>query len=248
MAPGLRGSTGNMLLDALDKTERGPLLDGATVRPIVVGDVFTKIGGDVTEVLFPTGGTLSLVTWADTASPVEAATIGREGAAGVHTALGSRVSGQELIGQVSGDAVAIDVDRFVRSTSEPGRLRTLVHGYIEALFSQVALSAACNAVHHLNERCARWLLMTHDRVDSDVFDLKQEFLAVMLGVHRPSVSIAARTLQAAGCIEFHRGSIRVIDREALEQASCVCYELIRSEYSRLVPLYPAAASSEHRTG
>ena len=82
----------------------------------------------------------------------------------------------------------------------------------------------------------RWLLQTHDRVDSDTFGLTQEYLGVMLGVQRPSVSIAQRTLQAAGCITFRRGSITVVDREALEAAACACYELIRTEYSRLVPL------------
>jgi hypothetical protein len=100
----------------------------------------------------------------------------------------------------------------------------------------VAISAACNAVHHLNERCARWLLMTHDRVEEDTFDLKQEFLAVMLGVQRPSVSIAAGTLQEAGLISYRRGGITIRDREGLEEATCPCYELIRAEYSRLVPL------------
>jgi CRP-like cAMP-binding protein len=101
---------------------------------------------------------------------------------------------------------------------------------------QISLTAACNAVHHLNQRCARWLLQTHDRVDDDTFGLTQEYLGVMLGVQRPSVSIAQRTLQEAGCITFRRGFITVVDREGLEAAACPCYELIRTEYSRLVPL------------
>jgi CRP-like cAMP-binding protein len=92
-------------------------------------------------------------------------------------------------------------------------------------------------VHHLNQRCARWLLQTHDRVDSDTFGLTQEYLGVMLGVQRPSVSIAQQTLQAAGCITYKRGSITIVDREALEAAACPCYEMIRREYSRLVPLH-----------
>ena len=101
---------------------------------------------------------------------------------------------------------------------------------------QVSLTAACNALHQLTQRCARWLLQSHDRVQGDTFGLTQEYLGVMLGVQRPSVSIAQRTLQAAGCISFHRGSNTVIDREGLESAACPCYELIRTEYSRLVPL------------
>ena len=101
---------------------------------------------------------------------------------------------------------------------------------------QISLSAACNAVHQLNQRCARWLLQTHDRVDSNTFGLTQEYLGVMLGVQRPSVSIAQRTLKRRAASPFHRGSITVIDREALEAAACPCYEMIRTEYSRLVLL------------
>ncbi|HEX5937862.1 MAG TPA: helix-turn-helix domain-containing protein [Actinomycetota bacterium] len=120
--------------------------------------------------------------------------------------------------------------------SQPGKLQDLINGYLEAFFAQASLSAGCNAVHNLNERCACWLLLTHDRVDSDTFDLKQEFLAVMLGVQRPSVSISAGTLQEAGLIAYRRGSITILHREGLEEATCPCYEMIRSEYSRLVPL------------
>jgi CRP-like cAMP-binding protein len=92
------------------------------------------------------------------------------------------------------------------------------------------------ALHQVNERCARWLLETHDRVDSDTFELKQDLLARMLAVSRPTVSVAAGTLQAAGTIEYRRGKVSIVDREALEDASCSCYEANRADYSRLVPL------------
>jgi CRP-like cAMP-binding protein len=212
------------------------LLAGSRARPIVVGDILLRPGEKLETVAFPTSGCLSLVAQPDETLSVEAATIGREGVGNVHSALGSRRSSLELIGQVSGAMIEVDVELFAKLCGQPGRLQDLVHGYIEALFAQASLSSACNAVHHVNQRCARWLLMSHDRVDSDTFDLKQEFLAVMLGVKRPSVTIAAGTLQEAGLISYKRGWITIVDREALEQAACSCYENIRSEYSRLVPL------------
>ena len=228
--------TGNLLLDSVPQDERDDLLGGAETRPIVVEEVFFSVGDSITEVLFPTSGTISVISEPREGQRVEAATVGREGVANVHAVLGSRIAGQEFVGQVAGAVVTVDIDRFTKQVAEPGKLQELVHGYMEAFLAQVAASAACNAVHNLNERCARWLLVTHDRVDSDTFDLKQELLAVMLGVQRPSVSIAAGTLQAAGLISYKRGEITIRDREGLEEATCPCYELIRTEYSRLVRL------------
>jgi CRP-like cAMP-binding protein len=240
--------TGNLLLDSLGPSEREDLLAGAESQPIEVGHVFLSPGDPITKVIFPTGGTISVVTEPRSGQRVEAATVGREGVGCVHSALGSRVAGQQLVGQVSGEAIGVDVDLFSKLSSQPGKLQDLIYGYLEAFFAQASLSAACNAVHHLNERCARWLLMTHDRVDSDTFDLKQEFLAVMLGVQRPSVSISAGTLQEAGLITYRRGSITILDREGLEQATCPCYEMIRSEYSRLVPLVDGQIQADAGAG
>jgi CRP-like cAMP-binding protein len=231
------GRTRNLLIDSLPSVDRAALLSEGTREPIVVRRVYLAPGDSVDRVLFPVSGSLSIL-----AEPglddrrVEAATVGREGVANIHAALGSRVAGQQLIGQVAGEAIGVEVDIFTKLVTEGDRLRLLVSGYIEAVFAQTALSAACNVLHHLNQRCARWLLMTHDRVDTDSFDLTHELLAVMLGVTRPSVSVAAKTLQAAGLITYRRGTITVLDREGLEEAACLCYEQIRSEYSRLIPL------------
>jgi CRP-like cAMP-binding protein len=190
----------------------------------------------MTSVFFPTIGSLSLVAEPERDHRVEAATIGREGVVNVYAALGSRKAGQQVIGQIGGEMIEVNLDTFVKVFDHPGsRLRDLVLGYIEALFAQASLNTACNALHHVNERCARWFLAAHDRVDSDTFVLKQEFLAIMLGVHRPTVSIASATLQASGCITYKRGVITIVDRQALEEAACPCYEAIQSEYRRLVP-------------
>jgi CRP-like cAMP-binding protein len=229
--------TSNLLLDSLPRADREVLVSEGARYPIELRHVYLQPGDEVERVLFPVSGTLSII-----AEPggdgrrVEAATVGREGVANVHAALGSRVAGQQLVGQVAGEAIGIEVETFGKFVAEDDRLRELVNGYVEAVFAQTVLSVACNALHQLNERCARWLLVTHDRVDSDEFELTHGLLATMLGVTRPSVSVAAKTLQAAGLITYRRGRITIVDREGLEEASCPCYELIRSEYSRLVPI------------
>jgi hypothetical protein len=227
--------TVNLLLNAMGDVARESLLAKSRRTPIVVGSVLFRPGDTITYVPFPLIGTLSLVAQPDD-TPVEAATIGNEGAAMLPSALGSQTASQELVGQVAGEMIKVPLEVFTKHVQEEDRFRDLIFGYIEALVVQISLTAACNAVHHLNQRCARWLLQTHDRVQGDTFGLTQEYLGVMLGVHRPTVSIAQRTLRQAGCITFSRGMITVEDREGLEAAACSCYELIRTEYSRLVPL------------
>jgi CRP-like cAMP-binding protein len=228
--------TGNLLLDALagDQSER--LMAHAEKRGIDIGVALIEPEGTIESVFFPTQGTLSVLAVPEADRRVEAATVGREGAADVFAALGSRIAVHELIGQVPGEMIVIDADTVVREASSPGRFQDLIHGYIQAFFAQTAYAAACNAVHHIDNRAARWLLMTHDRMDEDTFLLKQEFLAIMLGVHRPTVSIAAGALKNAGLIDYSRGVVTVKDRFGLEEAACPCYENTRTAYSRLVHL------------
>jgi CRP-like cAMP-binding protein len=232
----LRSRTGNLLLDALGEDQRASLLAGLQRTPIDVGSTLFRPGDQLTYVPFPLSGTLSLIAQPDDGVQVEAATIGNEGAAELPTALGSQTVSQEVVGQVAGEMFAIPIETFTEHVGMNRRFRDLAQGYIEALIVQISLSASCNAVHHLNQRCARWLLQTHDRVTGDTFGLTQEYLAIMLGVQRPTVSVAQRTLKEAACITFNRGSITVVDREGLEEASCACYENIRTAYSALVPL------------
>jgi CRP-like cAMP-binding protein len=230
-----RGTTGNLLLDALPRSVREQLLADDSPRAIEAGDVWRSPGDPVKTVAFPLSGTLSLIAELDEYR-VESATIGEEGAADVFSAVASRVAPLLLLGQVSGEAYEIPIDRFLAAHADSPELQRMIQGYIEALLVQTSMSTLCQAVHHLNERCARWLLQSHDRVDTETFELKQEFLAMMLGVSRPSVSISAGALQAAGLISYRRGKITIVDREGLEEAACPCYEEIRSAYSRLVPL------------
>ena len=125
-------------------------------------------------------------------------------------------------------------DRFQEAIRRNGAFAAVIHRYTQGLFNQVAQTAACNRLHPIGERCARWLLMTHDRAGTERFPLTQEFMAQMLGVRRATVTVAAGMLQQAGLISYRRGVITVVDRAGLEAASCECYRVIRDEFDRLL--------------
>lgn len=230
--------TGNLLLDALPTPDLARLVDEAPARTLKVGDVVQEADTPIESVHFPINGVLSVVTTLEGGTrQIEAATIGREGVSNVHVVVGSRRSGgQRTVSQVEVAAYVVPVDRIVEEMARDGKLCALLHGYVQALWAQAAHCAACNALHDVTRRCCRWLLQTHDRVRADSFFLTQEYLAAMLGVERSTVSVAAGELQRRGLIAYSRGRIRILDREGLETATCECYERMRSEYSRLVPL------------
>jgi CRP-like cAMP-binding protein len=192
---------------------------------------------------FPRTAVLSLLTPLAEDLPVEAATVGREGMAGTPVVLGVRVTHVQAIAQVPGRAARMDAERFATHLRQrDGALFPLLLRYAQALQEQTAQSVACNRRHAIEERCARWLLMTADRVGADQFPLTQEFLAFMLGVRRASVTVAAGMLQQAGLIQYHRGRITVLDRGRLEAASCECYAVVRRRYDKLLgPLTNSAA-------
>ncbi|HYM14991.1 MAG TPA: helix-turn-helix domain-containing protein, partial [Dehalococcoidia bacterium] len=135
-------------------------------------------------------------------------------------------------------------ERFRKHVDQIPALQALLGSYAVALFALVAQSAACNRMHSLVERSARWLLMTHDRVAADDFRMTHDFLSEMLGVCRPSISVAAEALRSAGCITYHRGEITVLDRRGLEAASCECYGLVRERFDRLPGRREAASHTQ----
>jgi CRP-like cAMP-binding protein len=153
---------------------------------------------------------------------------------GVGVFLGDRSGTGRTFQQVSdGPLVALAVSPFVRQTACPGVFREVMTLYAQAMLLQTMQCAACNARHDVRQRCCRWLLQTHDRVDADDFALKHEFLAVMLGVHRPTVSVVLRGLQETGLISSRYGRMRVLRRRQLEAVSCECYRAIRGHFVRL---------------
>jgi len=190
-------------------------------------------GDKMPYVYFPETGVISMLTVMEGGSAVEIATIGNEGMADLFVFLGLEESDSRLLIQVPGTAMRMESVRFRQHVEQIPSLRALLGNYSIALFALVAQSAACNRMHPMVERCARWLLMTHDRVDAADFPMTHDFLSEMLGVRRPSVSVAAEALQDAGFISYHRGKITVLDRPGLEAASCNCYHLIRERFDRL---------------
>jgi CRP-like cAMP-binding protein len=192
--------------------------------------------GTVPEhVYFPDGAVLSLVNHMTDGSAAEVGTVGHEGLVSVATVLGGGVSLCEVLAQIPGSSRRAIASDFVSGLETRPLARREVNRYAVAYMNQVAQTAACNRLHGIEQRCARWLLMTHDRVDlAESFPLTQEFLAFMLGVRRAGVTVAAGALQQAGLIQYHRGAIRVRDRAGLERASCECYQIVRREFDSLL--------------
>jgi CRP-like cAMP-binding protein len=194
-------------------------------------------GAPISEVHFPVDAVVSILTRMDDGSSVEIATIGNEGVVGLTVAWGGDgMNPREFATvQVPGEIVSVNADLFRQEVKRQGTLASLVERYTLAYFSQVSQQVACNGLHSVEQRCARWILLTHDRVGTDEFPMTHEFLAQMLGVRRASVTVTAGILQRAGFVEFGRGRVTVVDRTGLEGAACECYAVTREVYDRMLP-------------
>ena len=186
------------------------------------------------RVYFPEDGVASLLTRLDDGTETEVATVGREGMVGLPVFFGVESVPGRTIWQVSGSALVMEAKVLRRETRQGGALSDALHLYAQGLFTQISQSASCNRRHEIVQRCSRWLLMTHDRVNGDEFALTHEFLSKMLGVRRAGVTVAAGILQRAGLIKYSRGRVTIIDREGLEGISCECYRIVREEFDRLL--------------
>jgi len=165
---------------------------------------------------------------------VEVATVGIEGMLGIGVFLGDRAGAGRTFQQVpDGPFPSMTVGRFVKESATPGPFHDVLALYAQANLLQIMQGTACNALHKVTQRCCRWLLQTQDRVGASEFLLKQEFLAIMLGVQRPTVTIVIGTLQDAGLLTSRYGRIRILKRKGLEQASCECYTVIQAHFQRL---------------
>jgi len=187
-------------------------------------EVLLRIGDLIDAVYFPTTCMVSMVVTLENGSTIEAATVGSNGFVGISSFLGGQRAEATGMVQIAGEALRMDVAAFQTHLQDP-RLRANLGAYTAATFATIAQSTACIAFHPVQERLARWLLMVRDGIERNEFPLTQEFLAVMLGVQRPTVTIASRTLEKAGLIEHRRGRIRIPDAEALAQAACECYRV-----------------------
>jgi len=192
-----------------------------------------KVRAAIDSVYFPTSGFISAMTVMEDGAAIEVATIGNEGMTGMSAVVGGETSPYEMIVQIACDGVRMSIDAAKEEWRRDGLFHRLLVKYNTAFAMQVAYSVACNGLHKIEQRCCRWLLMTADRVGKDALPLTHEFLAVMLGVRRSSISEVLRPLQERGLLSNNRGEIRIVDRAGMEATSCECYRAVKSEFTRL---------------
>jgi CRP-like cAMP-binding protein len=224
----------NRILALLPERELARLKPDLTFVDLRHHDMIYPPGAEVAYAYFPLSAVMSVIATDSDGRGVEAASVGREGIVGLAGALGASSTIGEVINQVSGSALRIPIDPLRREIECRETLSGLVERYTIALLAQISQSLVCNRHHPIEARTARWLLATHDRVGEDSFVLTQDFLAIMLGLTRPQVSIAAAALRRRGLIDYRRGRITIADRAGLEAAVCECYGIIQAEFTRLL--------------
>lgn len=224
----------NRLLASLSPPELSALQPHLKPVELAQETVLFEAGQDVDRIYFPHAGIVSLVVRLASGDVIEAAMIGRESLVGGSAALNSRTALTTAIVQIAGTASVLDADRVRVLAQDNSEFRTAIIRHEEMILAQAQQSAACNAVHTVEARLARWLLRCRDLTDSDDLPLTQEFLAQMLGVRRTSVSLVANTFQQAGFLRYRRGHIRILNVEELRECTCECYDTIRAHAERLL--------------
>jgi len=229
-----RVAVSNRLLTALSLAESARLTPFLKTISLEQGVVLNEPGDEMEKVIFPHSGMVSLLAIMKDGNAVETATIGREGVVGAMAGLGLHTTLTRSVVQTPLVASQITAARFRKAVEASNELRDVIVRYNDALLGQVQITAACNALHPIQARLARWILQTKDRVESDTIPLTQQLLSEMLGVRRSSVSEVATQLQAAGLIRYTRGSIEITNREGLESAACECYQTIRAQAEKVL--------------
>jgi CRP-like cAMP-binding protein len=224
----------NRLLAALPPAILAQLLPQLLPVALPVRKTLFLAGGQVDAVYFVESGWISMVAQLEDGSQAEVGLIGREGMAGTPLIVGVGTAFAETYVQAEGSALQMEGRAFERELEQTPGLRRLLLRYNEAMSAQTTQTAACNGRHDLEQRLARWLLMAHDRGEGDTLPLTQEFLALMLCVYRPSITVVAGILQRAGMIRYAKGSITVLDRGAIEATACSCYSTVRKRFEELL--------------
>ncbi|MEO8145734.1 MAG: Crp/Fnr family transcriptional regulator [Betaproteobacteria bacterium] len=217
----------NSLLAALPGAAYRRLLAGFEPVDLSFGEILYEPGQTISHVYFPGSSLVSLLTLADGHLALEVGLIGRDGMTGVPLVLGFKESAVRALVQGAGTASRMEAGVFMREFRRSPRLQRELYRYIHTLMAQISQTAACNRFHVVEQRLARWLLMTHDRVKADRFRMTHEFLGHMLGVRRVGVTKAAQALQQRKLISYSRGDITVLDRAGLEAATCPCYGIVK---------------------
>ena len=232
--------TRNRLLADLPSEEEAQLRPHLEPVALGVKEVIYEPYQPIPYIYFPETGVTSILVIMGDGKAAEVGLVGHEGMLGLPVFLGAETSPGRSYSQVPGEALRMPTAAFTAVLPRAGTLVQRLQRYTQALFTQVSQSAACNNLHSVAQRCSRWLLMTHDLTDREAFLLTHEFLAAMLGVRRASVSAVAARLQQAGLIRYHRGEMTIVNREGLEAAACECYQIIATEYARLLGPPPGA--------
>jgi CRP-like cAMP-binding protein len=224
----------NKLLASLPHDDFQRLRPYLKTMPMTVRQILHQRNTPVREIFFPNGGVVSITAVMKDGTMVEIATVGNEGLLGIGAFLGAGIMDGETMVQVPDTSVEVMTNEaFTREVDRRGAFRDCVQRYSQGLLTLMMQSTACMALHPVNERCCRWLLMTHDRVGGDQFEISHEFLAMMLGSTRPTVTSVAGALQKSGLIRYVHGRITILDRQALEDASCECYLTVKEHFERL---------------
>jgi len=224
----------NAILSGLGETAIAEVLEFGVFVDLALREQIYEPEQLIRSVYFPIDSVLSIVTRMRDGNQIEVGTIGREGMSAFPLLLGATTTANDCYCQVPGSAIRIDATLFHVISERDAAFRRLLDRYLQAYVNMLGQLAACNRLHSVYERCARWLLMTHDRVHANAIPLTHEYLAMMLGTGRSGVTIAAGTLQQAGFIKYGHGIITILDRDGLENASCECYEVAREQFGGLL--------------
>ncbi|MDT4897437.1 MAG: hypothetical protein QOH25_2514 [Acidobacteriota bacterium] len=222
----------NQLLAALPGNVYKRLLPHLECVPLPFMEVLYESGEPITHVYFPNDGLISLLVVMEDKTPREVGLIGNEGMLGTAVVLGMKTTPIRALIQMPGSAMRLKTEALRDELKCGGALQELLQRYTHALFTQVSQSAACINSHEVNQRLSRWLMMTHDRAPGDKFEMKHEFMAMMLGVTRSVVTRAAGSLQSEKMIHYTRGQVTILDRSRLEATACECYGAVKAEYDR----------------
>lgn len=224
----------NRLLAALPASEYQRLIPHVEFVSLSLKQIIYEPGEPITHIYFPHQAIVSLVSTMSDGSTVEVGLVGSAGMVGIPVFLGGNTTTTDAFVQVPGSGMRMEAKWLLAEFNRGGPLQSLLLRYTQALHTQVSQTAACNRLHTVEERLARWLLQVSDSVQSDQFQLTQEFISQMLGTRRSGVTVAASTLQQAGMIRYARGKITVLNREVLQATACECYEVVKDEEARLL--------------
>lgn len=231
--PGPGNSTRNRILLRLPPEDRARLLVALQPVTFALGDIVCEPGGRMEHIYFPTTSVVSTLYTTEDGASAEMGLVGADGVLGVHLFLGSDTTPNRAVVVVAGEAFRMKASTLREEFARGGSLQCQLLRYTHALITQISQTAVCNRLHVVEQRLCRWLLMCHDRVETDELQMTQEFISNMLGGRRETVTVAAGRLQDAGLLRYTRGHITILDRKGLEASVCECYPVIEAECGRL---------------